>query len=381
VQDRPAPTYRAPAAPRRVARAAALLLLAIAAAFATVPPPAAAQQPVPREVQSLLAQQKWPEALAAIDRVLKLRPNDTELLMERGAVLSALGRQDEALAAFRRVIALQPQRAAAHNNLAVTLAATGRHDEARAALQRAIRLQPGYATAHENLGDLHAHQAAESYRRALEADAGLRSARIKLDRAQDLLALSGVAPPAGAATPAQAPPGTGTPAQAGAGTGAPAPAQAQAPAGTGAAGPAPPPAPPPAAAPATARATAAPGASAAAATAAGASAEVEAAVRAWARAWSARDVAGYLGAYAPEFKGAAADPQAWRQERAARIEAATSITVGLSGLRVQVDGEQAEASFQQSFDSSVPGSRARTGKTLKLRRVQGRWLIEQEIRN
>lgn len=387
------PTVRPAAAPAAIATRASAVVFTIALTFGSLvlPQPVRASE---RTVAALLAEQRWPEALTAIDRQLKRSPNDTALLMDRGAVLSAMGRDDEALAAFRRVATLQPQLAAAHNNMAVILAAMGRHGEARAALERAIRIQPGYATAHENLGDLHAHLAGESYRQALQANPGLASAKTKLDTANTLIALA-----TGAGTPQRAGPPIARPAVAGAvaapgsaaaGAGAPATAaslrQAATPASAAAAArPA-----PGGTAPGADRAPAAPATPAPAASAARAGtalatpgnprAEVEAAVRAWAQAWSDRDVEAYVGAYAPDFKGGAADPQAWRRDRSARIAATSRIEVRLTELRVRVDGDRAQATFVQSFDSSIPRSRARTGKTLELQRIQGRWLIREEIR-
>jgi tetratricopeptide (TPR) repeat protein len=335
------------------------LMAAPAAAQAPAPaaPPATTAAPAAgdRPIAMLLSEQKWPEALAAIDRLLKTRPNDTQLLMNRGAVLSNLNRNAEALSTFERVARLNPQLPAAHNNIAVILAATGRYDEARAALERAIKAQPTYATAYENLGDLFAHQAYEAYRQALGIDKTLRSAKTKLDLTQQLIVVATGAPPQERG-PAGPPPAA-------------------------AAAPAPPAAPavaPPAAAPAPPTATAASPAPPAAGGAA--EAEVEAAVRAWASAWSQRDTAAYIAAYGADFRGGAADAATWRRDTQARLEARSRISVRVSELTVSVDGDRAEARFQQNYESDQPGSRLRTRKTLSLQKVQGRWVIVDEQR-
>jgi tetratricopeptide (TPR) repeat protein len=310
--------------------------------------PAAAAGPDDRPIAVLLSEQKWPEALAAIDRLLKTRPTDTQLLMNRGAVLSNLNRNADALATFERVARLNPQLPAAHNNIAVILAATGRYDEARAALERAIKAQPNYATAYENLGDLYAHQAYEAYRQALNIDKTMRSAKTKLDMTQQLIVVATGAPPqerapaAAAAAPAPLP--TAAPA-AGPGT-APQPAQ----------GPA------------------------AAAASGQARAEVEAAVRGWASAWSRRDAEAFTGAYAADFQGGGGDAASWRRDTQARLEARSRITVTLSDLEISVEGDRATARFLQTYESDQPGSRLRTRKTLGLQKQQNRWVIVDEQR-
>lgn len=346
------------------------LMAAPAAAQAPAPaaPPATTAAPAAgdRPIAMLLSEQKWPEALAAIDRLLKTRPNDTQLLMNRGAVLSNLNRNAEALSTFERVARLNPQLPAAHNNIAVILAATGRYDEARAALERAIKAQPTYATAYENLGDLFAHQAYEAYRQALGIDKTLRSAKTKLDLTQQLIVVATGAPP-------QERGPAGPPPAAAAAPAAPAATPAAKPAAAAAPGVAPPAA---AAAPPTAAA-----ASPAPPTAGGAAeAEVEAAVRAWAGAWSQRDTAAFIAAYGADFRGGAADAATWRRETQARLEARSRISVRVSELAVSVDGDRAEARFQQNYESDQPGSRLRTRKTLSLQKVQGRWVIVDEQR-
>ncbi len=394
----------------------ALATLAACAAL-LLPPQATAQTGGDKPLADLLAQERWPEALAAIDQQLKARPNDTQALMNRGAVLSNMNREADALATFRKVVAANPNLPAAHNNMAVILAAMGRYDEAKAALQRAIKAQPSYATAYENLGDLYAHQAAESYRKALDIDKTLKSAKTKLDLSTELVVLATGAPPAEppraakpAAAPAAAPLAT-PPAVAS----APAPAApvrpASGPASAPAAAPAvkaavpPTPASPAPAKPSAASAVPAPAVVAAAAPAPSAAAakpgpapatvpespggraestakaDVEAAVRAWVRAWSRRDVQRYTAAYAPDFNGGAESPAAWREQSRARISERSRITVTVSDLQISMAGDTAKARFNQSYESDQPASRRHTRKTLTLQKLQDRWLIREEVRN
>ena len=146
-----------------------------------------------------------------------------------------------------------------------------------------------------------------------------------------------------AATPATAPPA------------APAPSAASA-------NPAQPPAPSAASAPS------APGASVA---------EVETAVRAWASVWSARDVTGYLAAYAPDFTPAhAQNRKRWEEDRRARITGKSSISVGIEDLVVSVNGQTASARFRQVYRADKLNEMSL--KTLELQRVGNRWLIRKE---
>ncbi|MBL8328520.1 MAG: tetratricopeptide repeat protein [Rubrivivax sp.] len=340
----------------------------VALAFMVCGSIALAQQPaLDKQIASLLAEQKWGEALALIDTQLKTRPNDTSLLMNRGAVLSNLDRNGDALATFQKVASINPQLPAVHNNIAVIQAAMGRYEDAKAALERAIRIQPAYATAYENLGDLYAHMAGDAYRRALQIDKTLKTAKAKLEMATELTSFAAGAPPgASAAPPSGASPGAAP----GSRPAALAPAD---PAVVAAPSPSPP-APAPAAAPAAAAPAAT--ASAAAAARAAAASEVEAALKAWARAWSARDVAAYTAAYVPGFKGRSATHEAWLADRRARLEARSRIAVTLTDIRVTVLGDRADAQFRQAYESDSASTRSR--KKLVLQRIQGQWLIREE---
>ncbi len=375
-----------PAGP--VLRASVLAL----AALSCSPWVAAQQPPMDKQVASLLAEQKWGEALMLIDAQLKTKPNDTQLLMNRGAVLSNLNRNNDALAAFQKVATINPQLPAVHNNIAVILAAMGRYEEAKASLERAIRTHPTYATAYENLGDLYSHMAGDAYRKALQIDKNLKTAKPKLEMVTELTALAATGAPAtpGRASPLPAEPTTVAQAA------APAPAPAAAPLPSAApkppeppkAAPTPVPAPvaPPVAAPKPAAAPAAAPAPAPVAAPAPAprpavadkadAGEVEAALKAWAHAWSSRDVNGYASAYTPDFKGSTADHAAWLKERKSRIEARSRINVSVSDVKVTLNGDRATVRFLQNYQSDGPSARSR--KAVTMQKVQGKWLIQEE---
>ena len=92
------------------------------------------------------------DSLTAMQKSVKLAPQDAEAHSNLGVTLQELGRFDEAEARCRQAIALKPDYSEAHSNLGVTLQELGRLDEAIASYNRAIALKPDYAEAHYNLG-------------------------------------------------------------------------------------------------------------------------------------------------------------------------------------------------------------------------------------
>lgn len=108
-----------------------------------------------------------------------------------------------------------------------------------------------------------------------------------------------------------------------------------------------------------------------------AQAEVEQAVQQWAAAWSARDVNGYLGAYSGSFTppdGAAL--AAWRATRGEKLQAAKFIQVEVANLKVQLQGDTAQASFTQKFQSDKVKDQVQ--KTLTLKHEGAGWKITNE---
>jgi tetratricopeptide (TPR) repeat protein len=92
------------------------------------------------------------DSLTAMQKSVKLAPQDAEAHSNLGNTLKELGRLDEALASYTQAIALKPDYAEAHYNLGITLQELGRLDEAEASYTQAIALKPDYAEAHYNLG-------------------------------------------------------------------------------------------------------------------------------------------------------------------------------------------------------------------------------------
>ena len=109
-----------------------------------------------QEVQQLIRQGLYPQALEQIDRQLADKPRDAQIRFMRGVVLTEMGRTQEAVAVFNRLTEDYPELPEPYNNLAVIYAQQKQYDKARQALEKAIRTHPAYATAHENLGDIYA---------------------------------------------------------------------------------------------------------------------------------------------------------------------------------------------------------------------------------
>ncbi len=129
------------------------------------------------------------EALATVERALKVSPKDSGLRLRKGLILADhLQRYDEASAVYREVIALSPEAWPAYTNLAIAQARSGDPRAAKASLEKALGLEPNAAGVHAEaargfleLGDL--DSAVQHGRRALELDQSLVGAHITLGHA------------------------------------------------------------------------------------------------------------------------------------------------------------------------------------------------------
>ena len=92
------------------------------------------------------------EAVAALERAIRLRPENAEAYNNLGSALRDLGRLDEAIANYRQAVLLKPNVAETHSNLG--MAAQGQlEEEAVASCRRSVSLSPGYAAGYNNLGN------------------------------------------------------------------------------------------------------------------------------------------------------------------------------------------------------------------------------------
>lgn len=98
--------------------------------------------------------QQLPEALAAAERGLALRPSDAYTLDTLGVVFSRANAHDRASEVFKRAIEVMPDRAAYRFNLAAALTFIGDIDGAEREYEACIRIDPGYWRAHSSLSQL-----------------------------------------------------------------------------------------------------------------------------------------------------------------------------------------------------------------------------------
>jgi len=296
----------------------------------------------PAQVQDLVRQGRFEDALQAAERDLAAAPKDPELRFLQGLALTELGRRGEAVEVFQGLTSDYPELPEPYNNLAVIYAQQKEYDKARAALEMAIRTHPAYATAHENLGDIYSQLASQAYKKALQLDAGNAGAQTKLALVRELIS---------AGSGAQRPP----PAH-GAEREVPAPVAASA-------------------------ASEAPAAAAPIAPAADdeLKAALKARVLAWAAAWSRKDADAYLSFYSPSFVvPGGRSRSAWEAERRQRVgNKPGKISVELEDLQVELDGDRARVSFRQHYDSY--NFDATASKTLELVRNGDRWQIRREV--
>ncbi len=114
------------------------------------------------------------EAVTSFSAFLKQQPRHPDTLINRGVALSTLGRHAEGLADFDAVVALTPQDPQAHFNRGGALKSLGRIEEAATAFERALVLRPGWPDALVNRGVTlkmlgRAEEALADYDRALAA--------------------------------------------------------------------------------------------------------------------------------------------------------------------------------------------------------------------
>lgn len=368
------------------------------------------------EVQRLIKQGQFPQALEKVDAYLSSRPKDAQGRFLKGLIFTELNKPAEAIGVFTKLTEDYPELPEPYNNLAVLYAQQKQYDKARTALEMAIRTHPSYAIAYENLGDIYAKLASQAYDKALQLDSANSTTQNKLALIRDLISTSGkgnVKPTAPVATAPLAPPpvAVAPPAVKPVPTAPVAPppvavappAVKPVPVATSVTPPATKPTTPPTAtvvastpgaaasskpvdakpvdvkpAPVAATPATPAAASATANTADAASDDVAKAVSAWAGAWSRKDMKGYFSSYAGDFatpKGMTR--KAWEEERQERIAGKSGkISVTIDAPQISVSGDKATAKFRQTYQA--PGMNSSTNKTLTLVRSGSRWLIQEE---
>lgn len=346
----------------RAALRAAILGLALGTALPTL-----ADSNLP-EVQRLIKQGQYPQALEKVDSYLASKPKDAQGRFLKGLILTEMGKPADAIAVFTKLTEDYPELPEPYNNLAVLYAQQKQYDKARTALEMAIRTHPSYAIAYENLGDVYAKLASQAYDKALQIDSSNSTAQSKMALIRDLISTSArpnvrpqapAAPAPAPAAPASVPALKAAP-QAAASAPAPTATVIATTAGVAAA-----PAKPVETKPAAAKPDPA-------------VEDVTKALTGWADAWSRKDVKAYLAHYAPEFqppKGMSR--KEWESERHDRIAGKPGkIVVSFEDPQITVNGDKATAKFRQHY--KAPGLKTSTTKTLVFLHSAGKWLILEE---
>jgi tetratricopeptide (TPR) repeat protein len=181
-------TTDAPRGAFRLAAALCALLLTALVPVGAQPPPAPAAAPSEaQQVEALVRERKYDEAIKRADEVLAKNPRNLQVRFLRAVVLSDTGKaakrprirgDDAGLPGAARAVQQPGGDARRRRPLR----------DARALLQRAIDVAPNYVTARENLGDLHLAIAADLYAQALKLDPGNAALKSKLQLARDVSA-------------------------------------------------------------------------------------------------------------------------------------------------------------------------------------------------
>lgn len=331
--------------------------------FAAASPPARADEL--QDIQALVKQGNYTQALDRTNVYLASRPKDAQGRFLKGVILTEQHKTAEAIKIFTALTEDYPELPEPYNNLAVLYASQQQYDKARVALETAIQTHPSYATAHENLGDIYAKMASQAYDRALQLDKSNTAAQTKLSLIKEIFPINGhyqrpLFKPSAAAPVAAKP--------------AYPPVLAAAPA----------PVAVPAAKPAEkavekiAEKTPEKSEEEADKRKQGPTPAILSTVNNWARAWSDKNVGDYLRHYAPDFKTPKGEPRSeWEKMRTQRINAPKKILVRLSGIKIRLKDERhARVTFRQHYKAGAFNSS--TIKTLMLIKSGDKWLIQQE---
>jgi protein O-GlcNAc transferase len=129
----------------------------------------------------LMEMNRLPEALADLDRAIRLRPDSAAIHINRGNTLFRLGRLEEALAGYDTALALTPNSADAAFNRGNVLLKLGRWAEALRSYDAAITRRPEFSKGHHYRGMAlrrlrRPAEALASFERALAIDSNYRDA-------------------------------------------------------------------------------------------------------------------------------------------------------------------------------------------------------------
>ncbi|MAS40278.1 MAG: PEP-CTERM system TPR-repeat protein PrsT [Porticoccaceae bacterium] len=105
-------------------------------------------------VTALITEQKYDEALKALEGLERKQPDHPLVVNLRGGIMLGMGKTDEAAAAFKRALSLQPDFLPAAKNLVRIYLAQGKSDEARGVYRAILDNGPDRADIHLLLAEL-----------------------------------------------------------------------------------------------------------------------------------------------------------------------------------------------------------------------------------
>jgi Flp pilus assembly protein TadD len=108
-----------------------------------------------RMARTLLAKQRYKEALSQVNEALKLNSDMWEARYLGAYIFQLEGRSDEALVKYKQYLAVKPDDQQAHINLGILLKRAGKFDEAEDQYRKAIDINFSTLEAHYNLANLY----------------------------------------------------------------------------------------------------------------------------------------------------------------------------------------------------------------------------------
>lgn len=123
-----------------------------------------------QEINQLIDQEKYSEALSVIDTQQTAGEPQPSLELLKGAVLVRSGELDKAMAVFESLAEAHPNDAAIFNNMGVIHAEKGEMEKAREAFAKALKISPDYEQALYNLADVYTELACRTYGKINDPD-------------------------------------------------------------------------------------------------------------------------------------------------------------------------------------------------------------------
>jgi murein L,D-transpeptidase YafK len=105
--------------------------------------------------------------------------------------------------------------------------------------------------------------------------------------------------------------------------------------------------------------------------------DIKAMLDKWVTSWQTGDMNTYRSCYSPNFRSKEKDLDDWVAHKINVRKNSKNIKVSIGNIQVMVSGDNAKASFVQSYSSSI--LRGHGKKTLELKKLNNKWKISREI--